>query len=419
MRANRRVPTLHRRNIRLPQWWPYALIGLGVAARLPMLSFQSFDWTRFISGWMRTLHQHGLHAFQHQFSDYSFPYLFLLWAVGHLGISDLLAVKLLSVAIDATLAFAVAVLARQLWPHVRQVAAAAIVFALPTVMLNGALWGQCDALYASIVVFAIAFACREKWVVASALVGAALAVKLQTVFVVPALLILWWSRDRRLRSIASSAAAFAIFTLPPVLFGQPVTQVLGTYRGQSHEYPALTLNAPNLYQWWPWSSHAGDITAAALTAIALVAVAAFATRGRLQVRVAGGPLFARAAAALCCFGAVILPFVLPHMHERYFYLAETLSVVLSFGLRSALRAALVLQVSTTLAYLPFLTGQTPIPLPVVALLTLLAIGAVAMTLWKELSEHASAASAAITTSGHRAEAHSLPADATVATVTAP
>lgn len=383
-----------------------------------MLDFRSADWNLFISGWMRTLHEEGLHAFQHSFSDYSFPYLFLLWAVGHLGLGDLLAVKLLSIVIDVTLGIAVASLARQLWPDVRPVAVAAIVFALPTVMLNGALWGQCDALYASLVVFAIAFACREKWIIASAFVGAALAVKLQTAFVIPALLILWWCRDRRLRSIAASAVAFAILTLPPLAFGEPVAQMLGTYRDQSREYPALTLNAPNVYQWWPWSTHAGDITAAALAVVTLGAVAAIAARGRLSIRRPTSPPFARAATTLCCFAAVIFPFVLPHMHERYFYLAETLSVVLSFGRRSALRAAVVLQISTTLAYLPFLTDQTPVPLSVVALLTLAAVASLLSALWRELNEHASAASAEFPASGHRTEAQSLPPDATAASVTA-
>jgi Gpi18-like mannosyltransferase len=355
-----------------------------------MLHFQSADWQVFFAGWMHVLHTKGLHAFQQPFSDYNFPYLFLLWVVDHLGLGSLLAVKLLSVVIDAALATGAGLLAHQLWPQVRAVSAAAVVFALPTVMLNGALWGQSDGLYTSVAVFAILFACRGRWTLAGALLGAALAVKLQTIFVAPPLLLLWWHRDRRPWSIAAAFASFLILTLPPVLFGRSLPSVLGTYRTQTHEYAALTNNAPNLYQWWPWSYHAGNLTATVLTVIALVSIGCLGTR-RWTRATTSGPAFARGTVAYCCFAAALLPFVLPRMHERYFYIAEVLAVILAFGCRAGLLAAGLLQVATLLAYAPFLTQRTVLPLPVAAMATLGSIAALAFVVWRGRAEITQAA----------------------------
>jgi Gpi18-like mannosyltransferase len=57
--------------------------------------------------------------------------------------------------------------------------------------------------------------------------------------------------------------------------------------------------------------------------------------------------------------AIGVPFVLPGMHERYFYLADVLTVVLAFYRPRLWFVPLLVQTASLLSYLPFLFWQQP------------------------------------------------------------
>jgi len=343
------------------------LIMLGVAARIPLFDFRSDDWNIFLSKWMAVLHQQGLSAFGERFSDYNFPYLFLLWAAGHLPLSPVLALKLLSTSFDAILALAVGALVHELRPNTRGIAAAAVTFCLPTVILNSAAWGQCDALYVALMVYGLLLACRHKTTTAAAVLGVALAVKLQAVFLLPVMLVVWWRRGHPIAAPAVGLVAFMGSSLPPVLWGRSLPSVLSTYSQQTQEYSALTSNAPNLYQWWPRV----DPTAGERFGLAISLLTVTALLGLARLRPPDTPqrLLAFAAVVLCS-----IPFVLPRMHERYFFAAEVTTVAMSFCYSRAWPLAAALQTTSTLAYLPFLERRTPVPLAIDAIGVLVVIG---------------------------------------------
>ena len=77
-----------------------------------------------------------------------------------------------------------------------------------------------------------------------------------------------------------------------------------------------------------------------------------------------------------------VPFLLPQMHERYFYLADVLSIVMAFFVRRYWPVAILVSLCSLLSYAPFLWGSTPVALPLVAFGEFLAVLA---TLWVFLS----------------------------------
>ena len=57
---------------------------------------------------------------------------------------------------------------------------------------------------------------------------------------------------------------------------------------------------------------------------------------------------------LCLLFAIGIPFFLPHMHERYFYAADILSLILAFSVPLTFPAALLVQFASLLGYHAYL-----------------------------------------------------------------
>ena len=94
---------------------------------------------------------------------YNIPYNYFLALFSYLPIRDLYLIKWLSILFDVILAWGVL----RLVGLYRESAAAKLTgffltFFLPTVILNGALWGQCDSIYAAFAVWALYFGLADK-----------------------------------------------------------------------------------------------------------------------------------------------------------------------------------------------------------------------------------------------------------------
>ena len=76
---------------------------------------------------------------------------------------------------------------------------------------------------------------------------------------------------------------------------------------------------------------------------------------------------------LALFFAIFLPFVMPKIHERYFYLADMLSIL--YAARHPRRRFMPLLVAgaSLMCYVPYLTRQRPIDERVLALMMLAAL----------------------------------------------
>jgi hypothetical protein len=79
-----------------------------------------------------------------------------------------------------------------------------------------------------------------------------------------------------------------------------------------------------------------------------------------------------------------VPFFLPQMHERYFYLADVLTMVMAFCVRRYWVVAIVVSACSLLCYAPFLLGRTIVPLPVVAVAEFSAAVTTLVVCWKVL-----------------------------------
>lgn len=146
--------------------------------------------------------------------------------------------------------------------------------------------------------------------------------------------------------------------------------------GASLSSSSLTDNAPTFYQWLPPTAPAYwawiGVALAALATVALLALA-MARRSRLTT------------AALLRFAllaVLLIPFLLPKMHERYFYLADVLSIVVACAAGRWRYAALPLAMEaiSLLSYAPYLLNIQVTYFPFVSGAVLLLIVVVAADL---------------------------------------
>lgn len=107
----------------------------------------------------RHLSEQGFAGLADEFSNYNTPYLVLLWLATKLSVSQIVAIKLLSVIFDGLLAFFAYRIVRVVRPASSwlPVLITGLVLLLATVLLNSSAWGQCDAIYASLCLGSIYF----------------------------------------------------------------------------------------------------------------------------------------------------------------------------------------------------------------------------------------------------------------------
>ena len=326
-------------------------IGLAVFLRALLLDYQSADYQMFLSQWAATFRENGgFAAVKLPIGNYNAPYLYFLAAISYLPVPDLYLIKLFSILFDGILAWGGLRLVRHFTPgdENRPLLCFCLLLLLPTAVANGAFWGQCDALYGALVLHALASALERRPYASLALLGVAFSFKLQTVFVLPLWGALVLLGRVPLRALLCFPAAYAATCVPALLLGKPLGDILGVYFDQAGEYADyLNLNAPNLYALLPHDTQVDTASAARLGIAAALALALAVISVLWLLRRRADDRVLLTASVLLAIG---VPFLLPHMHERYFFLADVLSLAWACAAPRFSPAALLVQLSSFGAY---------------------------------------------------------------------
>jgi Gpi18-like mannosyltransferase len=353
-------------------------VALALALRLALFPYETYDSRNFLSPWYDHLRQNGFQGFKTGFSDYTPPYLYLLWLATHLPLPKLYAIKSISLLGDFALAFVVLLLVRLKYDRrpVWLAAFAAVLFA-PTIFFNSALWGQCDAIYTTFLLAAL-YCLLKQWAGRALLFfSIAFAFKLQALFLLPLFFVLWAKGELPLKYFLLIPAVYVTLCLPALLAGRPFHDLLTIYLAQTNTYPRLTSSAPNLYQWLPDNAVFGR--PGLIFAVALVGFLSYACL-KSEARW-GKHLTVRLALA----SALLVPFALPYMHERYFYAADCIAIVYGFYFPRRFYVPLAVVTISLFSYFPFLfSDMTVIKLPYLALLLAVVLIIVLVDLGKDL-----------------------------------
>lgn len=306
----------------------YGLIIAVFVLRSLCLDYETLDYQNFLCHWVEYYRANGgVKAFSAPLGNYNIPYMYFLCLFSYFPIKDLYLIKLLSIAFDIVLAYAVMKLVERVNdnPNI-MLASFFTVLLLPTVFLNGALWGQCDSIYAALALLALWLALDKRPVLSVLCFTLSFGFKLQAVFILPIMLVLLFTKKYKAWHLALFPAFYIALVIPAVIMGKPFLETLTLYASQTGSIGSgLNYNSPSVYA---LVNHVQNEAGAASIGIIAAFVFMFIVLAICFIKRASfADKHIILAAALLSLG---IPFLLPHMHDRYFFLADAMTVVLAF-----------------------------------------------------------------------------------------
>ena len=310
------------------------------------------DMGIFLEPWFNHIVHYGpINAFAHPFSNYEPAYLYLL-AIGslaHNALGAMTIIKIISVVGTIFLTFALADLLKAVGAERRDALVALI---LPSFVFNDALFAQCDALWAGASTFALASMIRGRTARAMVWCGVAIAFKAQAAFIAPVMVGAMIGRRAPLWQWLVPAGVFLASLVPAWLAGWPAMKLLTVYLDQAswdqipgrlgNPWMAATIFAEQSAQDWFFLGY----LAAGVAAVLITALAARASRDpRLLI-------------LLAAISGTALPFLLPKMLERYYFLGDVMTLALALAWKArttgfVLRAVQLASILSLITYIHF------------------------------------------------------------------
>lgn len=351
----------------------YLILATGVllalALRVSLLNFTTLDFRDFHGAWFNFIQENGgVWALKYPFSNNTPLYLYLLVAAHYAGLSALQAVKLIPASFDFINAFFIYRIVRLRYPAgPTSLYAFLVALFAPTVVLNGSFWGETDMLYTTCLVACLYFLLAKQPGAGFVMFGLAFSFKLQAMFLAPFLLILLLKKAVPWKYSLLVPAVYLVTLVPAWLVGRPLPELLQVYLGQTDKYARLSMNAPTLYQWFPNDLYNILYPAGMLWCTAIVFF--FVT----TVYKSRTPLTNARMIELAALSVLIVPYFLPKMHDRFFFPADVISILLGFYFPQRFFVPVIISLVSFFSYLPFLFKYQIIPLRYLALILLVII----------------------------------------------
>ena len=413
---------------------------LAIALRVSLYHVETSDYTFFLSQWYDFIQSHGgFAALKYNFSNYNTPYLSLLALTTYLPIPKLIAIKTLAVVFDGVLGmFTYLILSLRYRRSYASIIGALVIVFAPTIFINSAAWGQSDAIYTAFCLGSLYFLLKGRPAWACVFFGLAISFKLQAIFFLPVLLMLLLRRKLAMKYLVLIPAVFLLMLAPAFIAGRDAWSLLTIYAGQitsegvggmgpfnagrmgpfngggrgqfnggrpgqfngggagqfngggpgggGFSFSSFTFNAPTFYQWLPASAPeywkwVGILLAAMV--VVLVGVLIVASKKQLTSAIL---------LKVTLVFALAIPFLLPEMHERYFYLADVVSIIYAFYFPRYFYITVIMQLCSLFSYAPYLIHTKVVNLAYVAVgvlvITVITLADLVLTLYPNIRKRA-------------------------------
>ncbi len=231
----------------------------------------------------------------------------------------------------------------------------ALALLLPTVVINGAAWGQCDSIYTAFALLAILHLIKGNDARMFIYLGLSYSFKQQVIFLFPLLVIMWIKGKIKLKYIFWFPAVLFITMIPALLAGREFSELVGIYSDQVGEYSELTKNYPSIYtvvnQNLDVAMNNVIISMGTLLTISVLGILVYYLRDKIK------EINSELTITIAIFTVELCLFMLPAMHERYGYMAEILSVVYAVINPKRLAVCAAMQFVSLVTYSRFLFGS--------------------------------------------------------------
>lgn len=357
--------------------------------RWKLMPIESADYWGFLEDWMRQIREEGgFPSLGRQISNYTSPYMYLMCLVSYITKQDLYGLKLVSVLFDYLASIAVFLIIYQLTESTgKSILGMAAVLLSPTVILDSAYWCQCDIIYTTFILFALYCFFKNNSRGCLVFVGIAFSFKLQTLFILPFLVIMWLKRKTvRLRDFLWIPVIYVVSALPAWIAGRGFKELMLIYFDQTNTYPWGTLEYPNIYallgEAMPDMRHAGEVGGAGtFMAVILLGCVAYYLYTR-KFRITG-----ELAVTVALFTVAVTVYSLPHMHDRYGFLIDLLAIPYGVLRPGKLPVTCGFMLISVLTFMPYLIAVHVVPLQYLAIAMFGLLVYVGLDLYRQVREN--------------------------------
>lgn len=321
------------------------IVAVGLLIRFAFKGYTTPDTFDFLLPWYTFAKANGLGSLSKQFTNYTPFYSYLLIFVSQLDAyaSPLTLIKLVSLCFEFGSALVAYKIVHSLTKsELRSTVAFATTWLAPTVLFNGALWGQADSIWNFFLLLAIYRVCRGHLGIIPFAI--AFSVKAQAAFLGPFILGVLLKKSRTWLWLFTVPIIYIATTLPVVIAGGSLRQVLNIYIDQANTFHSLSMNAANFWAFVPNIYYPEGVK----IGLALAVGAAFIlVKEIVKFKNDSGEFYLLAA----CLSLLLMPYLLPKMHERYFYGFELASILLACVNPGYIIVAIISQIDGIFSYL--------------------------------------------------------------------
>ena len=294
--------------------------------RFCMFSYESNDYIMFLSGWFDYLKNNGgLLALATYQGNYNAPYMTIMALLTYLPFNSLHLIKFISIIFDFGLALSSAALVKYLVPKNKNLyyfLTYSIMLFIPEIVLNSAVWGQCDAGYTMFIVLALLYLFKEDYLKSFIFLGVSFALKLQFIFILPLFIVVYFIKKKfSIWHFLIIPLVNFILCLPAIIIGKPIKDLLLVYFLQTAEYKEyINLNFINLYGLV--GNNGNILHAFGIFTTLLICLITLVYLMYKKINLTNKLML-----NLGLWFVVIVTYFLPCMHERYLYFGCVLAVI--------------------------------------------------------------------------------------------
>lgn len=339
-------------------WYFLLIISICVNIYVLSLDYISGDLKNFLLEWMDEIKAKGhWNSLEYEIGNYNMLYQYILVCISYLPESTWPdAIKLISMIFQVGIGFAAGMIVNSVKPDVKGAILKCVTLSLlcPTFILNASYWAQCDSIYAFFILLTLIFLFRNKQICAMVMFGIAFSFKLQSVFIVPFLIMLCFKHQLSWWKMIIIPIFTHIITLVPAWFaGHDAHHLFTIYLDQTSMYWGRFPGMMNLFGLYLRTNLPLTPTPLPFTLGALFIVAVFALYFLRIKKIYNNYDMS----AICLFMLVITVFVLPTMHERYMFAADALAIpMMIIGCRRWLIPGTLIVMTSLLNYLIYFSS---------------------------------------------------------------
>ena len=336
-----------------------AITAIGLAIRVILRVVTTMDWEMYWDPWISDLKEMGFSYLATDRYDYAPSFVYILWVISKLPINPMTAYKSIHIVLDFAAAGVMGRMAAEVTgSKSKGICAYGVMLLVPTIWADSALWAQCDIIFMLFVLLCFYCLFREKPGAAMFFYGMAFAFKLQSLFIFPFLVILWVNKKIKIQHFLWIPGLYFLSIIPAWIAGRPLIELINIYMAQgAQDVWSLSIKWANIYQIIGNKYFLLEYAEAGTWLILGILMCVMFAMAQKRYRITN-----EFTVQTALFFAILTPYILPHMHERYGCLADILAILYAVMNRKRFYIPIVqilISFNCYMAYLSHLGAKEP------------------------------------------------------------